>query len=371
MLRSLICLLIFVTTASAEITPERTQNSVILDPVGVKNLKIQTVEAEETQFEEASFALGTIEALPSRRAAVTSRIPGRIARIQVSAGDRVQAGEVVVLVESRQAGDPPPTIPLKAPLGGTITSSAATLGQSVEPDATLMEIIDLDEVQAVAEVPEHLAGKIQPGTFARIRLISQPDQTFDATLARVGTLSDKENGTLEAIFVLPNPDHKLRPGMRAEFSLVINKREGVMSIPRAALQGDQAARFVYVADYELPNTFVKTPVVVGAMNDRFVEILEGIFPGDQVVTQGSYSLAFAGKGSVSLKDALDAAHGHEHNADGSEIGKDSKSETSRDHGESHGPSMLTLISLAANVLLLALLFVARKKRNATAGAASC
>ena len=37
------------------------------------------------------------------------------------------------------------------------------------------------------------------------------------------------------------------------------------------------------------------------MNDRFVEIVSGLLPGDKVVTRGAYSLAFAGKGSVSLE----------------------------------------------------------------------
>jgi len=55
------------------------------------------------------------------------------------------------------------------------------------------------------------------------------------------------------------------------------------------------------------------------MNDRFVEITSGLFPADEVVTRGAYSLSFAGASSVSLKEALDAAHGHEHAADGSEL----------------------------------------------------
>jgi len=100
---------------------------------------------------------------------------------------------------------------------------------------------------------------------------------------------------------------------------VLSKRENVMSVPRAALQGDAANRFVYVKDFELPYAFIKTPVQVGQMNDRFVEIVSGLFPADEVVTRGAYSLSFAGGGSISLKEALDAAHGHEHASDGSEL----------------------------------------------------
>ena len=100
---------------------------------------------------------------------------------------------------------------------------------------------------------------------------------------------------------------------------MLKKRAGVMSLPRSALQGDAANRFVYVKDFDLPNAFVKTPVVVGEINDRSVEIVSGLLPADEVVTHGAYSLAFAGGGSVSLKEALDAAHGHEHAEDGSEL----------------------------------------------------
>ena len=107
--------------------------------------------------------------------------------------------------------------------------------------------------------------------------------------------------------------------MRAEFSIVLSKREGVMSVPRAALQGDAPNRFVYVEGLRPEERLRENARARSAqMNDRFVEITSGLLPGDEVVTRGAYSLAFAGKGSVSLKEALDAAHGHEHNEDGSE-----------------------------------------------------
>jgi hypothetical protein len=146
-----------------------------------------------------------------------------------------------------------------------------------------------------------------------------PEDVFESKLEHLGALADAQTGTLEAVFHVENPDAKLRPGMRAEFAIVIGKRESVMSIPREAVQGDGAERFVYVADYELKNAFVKTPVVLGAQNDRKVEVTGGILPGDQVVTRGAYALVFAGKGNTSLKEALDAAHGHPHGEDGSEL----------------------------------------------------
>jgi multidrug efflux pump subunit AcrA (membrane-fusion protein) len=354
----------------AAVPADKAAATVILDETGVRNLKIETVEAEETDFEETVFALGRIQVIPERRAVVASRIPGRVMEIRTVLGTVVQAGADVLRLESRQPGDPPPSVWLKAPAGGLVTASETRLGEPVDPDRALIEITDLAEVHAVARVPEHLAGKIKPGAVAHIRVSALPGEIFAGTLLRFGTSADKTSGTLDAIFALPNPRLDLRPDMRAEFSIVLSKREGVMSIPRAALQGDALNRTVYVKDYDLPFAFVKVPVQTGAMNDRFVEITAGLIPGDEVVTTGAYSLAFAGQGSVSLKDALDAAHGHEHNADGSEVKSAEHEGEEHDHGASdRGISPFTLFSLAGNGLLLVLLVIALRRAKRTTEAA--
>ncbi len=349
--------------------PQRAANTVVLDENGVKNLKIETVETEETDFEETIFSLGRIAVIPAKRAVVSSRIPGRVIEINATLGDLVLAGADVAKIESRQPGDPPPTVILKAPLGGLVTASDARIGEPVDPAKALLEITDLSEVFAVARVPEHLAGKLKAGAVAHIRVSALPDEKFDGTLLRFGTAADKESGTLDAVFRLSNPSLTLRPDMRAEFSIVLAKREGVVTVPRAALQGDALNRFVYVEDFGLKNAFVKTLVVTGVQNDRFVEILGGLLPGDKVVARGAYSLAFAGKGSVSLKEALDAAHGHEHAADGGELtdaqraAKGKGGEEGHEHGTGKGGvGMLTIFALAGNGLLLVLLVVSMMRK---------
>ncbi|MEO7318165.1 MAG: efflux RND transporter periplasmic adaptor subunit [Chthoniobacteraceae bacterium] len=364
-----LCALAAVAFGAEKSDPQRAANTVVLDENGVKNLKIETVETEETDFEETIFSLGRIAVIPAKRAVVSSRIPGRVIEIKATLGDLVLVGADVAKIESRQPGDPPPSVILKAPLGGLVTASDARIGEPVDPDKALLEITDLSEVFAVARVPEHLAGKLKAGAVAHIRVSALPDEKFDGTLLRFGTAADKESGTLDAVFRLPNPSLTLRPDMRAEFSIVLAKRAGVVTVPRAALQGDALSRFVYVEDFGLKNAFVKTLVVTGAQNDRFVEIVSGLLPGDKVVTRGAYSLAFAGKGSVSLKEALDAAHGHEHSADGGELtdaqkaAKGKGGEEGHEHGTGKGGvGMLTIFALAGNGLLLVLLVVSMMRK---------
>ncbi|MFN0066481.1 MAG: efflux RND transporter periplasmic adaptor subunit [Limisphaerales bacterium] len=348
---------------------ERLARTVFLDEIGVKNLRLETVAVEERDFEEVIFALGRVEVLPGRRAVVSSRVAGRVVKVNALPDHEVQAGDPVIILESRQPGDPPPEITLTAPLSGLVTEFAVAPGEPVHPDKALMAVVDLRTVYGIARVPEHLARHLARGLAATIRVPGWPEEVWDATLEHLGAVADPASGTLEAAFHVRNPGLRLRPGMRAEFSIAITNRAGVLAVPRAALQGDAASRVVYVASDSVPFAFERVPVVTGAMNDRYVEITQGLLPGDRVVTTGAYSLAFAGKGSVSLKEALDAAHGHEHNEDGSEVTKDQKAagpaeDDGHDHGGSGGKlSGLTLFSLIGNGVLLVLLVVATLRRK--------
>ena len=69
---------LFITHLPAEeaIDPERAANTIILTESGVKNLRIELIEAEERTFNETVFAIGRIEDVPGRGYAISSRIPG-------------------------------------------------------------------------------------------------------------------------------------------------------------------------------------------------------------------------------------------------------------------------------------------------------
>jgi multidrug efflux pump subunit AcrA (membrane-fusion protein) len=337
-------------------------NPVILDATGTANLRLEIAPADETTFEETLFALGRIALLPGHRAVVSSRIPGRATEVFLKEDHPVKAGDPAVIVESRQAGNPPPRVEIAAPIGGMVRSVGVVPGQPVEPSDVLAEIIDLSTVYARAAVPEDFAQKLRVGQTARIRVPAVGGDGFSATLEHIGSTADPATGTLEAAFRLPNPDGKLRPGMRAEFSIVVERRDNVLAVPREAVQGDAANRFVFVKHFELPNAFVKAPVVVGAMNDQRAEILSGLFPADEVVTRGAYALSHAGGGSISLKEALDAAHGHEHAADGSEL---PQQPTPASPGTATGSGGL-FWKILSGVLFLALVLVTflRPRRHA-------
>ena len=324
-LLSSICLSSLSLTLTGQPISNAPTSHLILDDAAVKNLRIELVDVEERPFETTVFAIGRIQEIPAHRSVVSSRIAGRITKINAFEGDEVTDGQVLATVESRLLGDPPPSIELTASQSGLVISSHIRLGQPVEPELELLDISDRSKMWAVAKIPEQEAAQVKVGTSAHIRIPALGSEEIDAKLVRFGVDADRQAGTVEGIFELDNSEGRMLPGMRAEFAVVLSNRSDVLSVPRESIQGDPTNRVVFVEDFELPNAFVRSPVVLGEQNDDYVEVLNGLFPGDRVVTRGSYSLGFVIKGSgMSLKEALDAAHGHEHNEDGSEITPEQK-----------------------------------------------
>jgi multidrug efflux pump subunit AcrA (membrane-fusion protein) len=345
-------LFVLAGVASAQ---NRAANTVILDETGVKNLRLETVMVEERDFETTVFAVGRVEEVPGNQYSISSRIPGRAIEVNAFVGEEVKEGEVLAKVESRQPGNPPPVIELKAPHDGLITASHVLKGQPVEPDKDLLDISDRSQVWVVAQISEQMAAGIRPGTKARIKFPALGGEPIEAGLLRFGVQANREAGAVEGVFQVPNKGRRLLPGMRAEFEIIVSKRPNVMAVPAEAIQGDPASRVVYVKDFDLPNAFVKAPVVLGEKGGGWVEVKEGLFPGDEVVTCGSYSLGFVSGGGTSLKEALDAAHGHAHNEDGSEISPGQKiaGDHEHDHEADGGtPGWLKVYAIGSTLLLL-------------------
>ncbi|MBK1853762.1 efflux RND transporter periplasmic adaptor subunit [Verrucomicrobiaceae bacterium 5K15] len=339
-----------------------------LQPEGIKNLGIQYELVEAKDFERTIFAVGHIREVPQNHSVLSSRIAGRIIEVRVFEGDRVKKGDVLVKVESRQPGSPPPVIELKAPRDGLVLASHIRLGEPVEPEKELLDIVDLTEVWATAQVPEDAVSQIKPGTKAHIRIPALGGEMIDGELLRFDTKADRAGGTIGAIFRVPNQTLRVRPGMRTEFSIVTSTRKNVMAVPREALQGDEANRVVYVKHLDIKNAFTRLPVETGESNDRYVEIVKGLFPGDEVVTKGSYALSFSSGSGISLKEALDAAHGHEHNADGSEMTAEQRTAKEKQSNPNDGSASLspTVILLACSTGLLLVLLVVTSVRHSIA-----
>ena len=358
------------------IDADRQTNSVPLTEIAVENLGIETREVDRRDFEATFFAIGELREIPSSRSVLSSRIAGRAVEVNAYPGDEVEAGQVLVVVESLQPGDPPPRILLEAARSGIVVASHVRLGQPVEPSTELLDVADRGMLWAVATIPEHHAARMGPGSKARLRIPSFGEEAVEVTMSRWDTDADPLAGSLSAIFEIPNPEGKLLPGMRAEFSVITGTRENVLAVPKESVQGPPTNRVVFVRDFDLPTVFVRAPVVLREENDTHIEVVLADFFratrwSPQVLPTGCNPQATTP--GLSLKEVLDAAHGHEHNEDGSEMTAEQKAAKEAQKKAASGQSgggvapkwILYYAGTVTVALLIALQFwwIARRKLN--------
>jgi membrane fusion protein, heavy metal efflux system len=280
----------------------------------VQNLGLETAEVELRPMEKTFPALGSVDPEPGKIAAIASRVAGRVTKLAVHDGQRVKAGDVLVEVESRVVGDPPPRLTFKAPIDGVVLETNVILGGTVEPDKNLLTIIDLSEVDVVAQVFEAQIGAVKVGQSVRIKAIAFPDVTFTGKVKATAANVSRESGTLRVFVHTENPEGKLLPGMRAQLAFITEEMDPAVVVPRAAVLGEAGDLFVYRQVMTAPFAYERTPVVVGLRDDRFTEIIEGVLPGDRVVTRGNYQLQYVGGGGGA--QTIEDDHGHSHGPGG-------------------------------------------------------
>ncbi len=321
---------------------------VTLTDEAIKNLEITTVEANLVPLQKTIGMIGRIEGLPERQAKISPRAEGRVAEILVKLGDRVTAGQPVLRFEPLTVGNP--SVILKSPIDGFIIRQDANLGQSLSPESVLIEVADYSQVLArgmTFESPD--LALIKPGQTARVQLAVFGPRVFEGKVQRLDVGLEKESRTFEVYALLDNPELQLRPNMQATVSIAVGEAQEVLAVPQFAVLGDLGNLFVFVRD---GNIFERRNVVVGMKSGDQVEIVEGVLPGEHVVTQGNYQLQFApgAPKATAPAAASEAAKGH---------GDDGHAHASETAGgfslKNLPPWIWAAVGFAAGVLLLGMM----------------
>jgi len=236
--------------------------------------------------------LGSVELDPSRVAVVASRISGRIVRLAVKEGDTVAKGDFLIEIETRQIGDPPPKVEFTAPIKGTIIEQPVFTGDSVNPEGRLLTIADLSELYVVGRVFEGQVAQVKKGQSVRLRAEAYPEENFTGTVEGYTPRLDPETRTLGIRVRVANADGKLLPNMRTTLNVITAEADSVITVPHSAILGETGNFFVFVQDDKNPQVFLRTPVVLGLRDDRYIEVVEGVLPGAQVAVSGNYQLQY-------------------------------------------------------------------------------
>lgn len=199
--------------------------------------------------------------------------------------------------------------PLRAPFAGTIVERHATLGELVTPERNLFTLADLSHVWIWIDVFQRDLARVHLEDQVQARVDAFPDVAFTGTVSYLSARVDAETRTLRARLDVANPGGKLRPGMFVDVALVDphGVDEGVQAaslvVPESALVRDSEETAVFVASGE--RRFQRRAVQVGRRAGSWVEILDGLTAGEEVVVEGAFLLK-----SAAAKESMGGGHAH-------------------------------------------------------------
>src|SRR6266849_5191284 len=179
------------------------------------------------------------------------------------------------------------TIEWPAPASGTVLEKKVISGQRIMPGDELYRIADLSTFWVIAEVPERDIGSIAIGDRATVTFRAFSSQPMEGRVALVYPELKPETRTARVRIELPNPDGRLKPDMYADV-VFHPDAEGkpVVAVPDSAVIDSGTRQLVLVVKGE--GRFEPRAIKPGRRGDGYVEVLEGVKEGEEVVTTATF-----------------------------------------------------------------------------------
>jgi membrane fusion protein, heavy metal efflux system len=179
-----------------------------------------------------------------------------------------------------------PVAMLSAPIAGVVVDRQVGPGQYVQAAGATPQftIADISSVWLLANVRETDAALVKLGQSVEVHVPAYPDRVFKARLTYVSAVVDAVTHRLPVRAEIANRDGALKPEMFANFRILISEASESPAVPQSAVVYEGAAAHVWVVagDGLLSLRNIRT----GRSNDGLIEVLEGLKPGENVVTKG-------------------------------------------------------------------------------------
>ena len=176
---------------------------------------------------------------------------------------------------------------IRAPFDGVVGLRKVSVGDFVDVGKDIVNLEQIDPLKVDFRVAEVYVGAVKPGQQLDLGVDAYAGEKFTGKVYAIDPLIDESGRSVVLRAGLPNSDGRLRPGLFARISLVLNERDDAIQVPEQALVPQGQEQFVFkVADGKA----VFTKVKVGIRRDGMAEILDGLGPGDVVVTAGQLKI---------------------------------------------------------------------------------
>ena len=215
-----------------------------------------------------------------------------------------------------------------SPVNGIVLEKKALQGMRFMPGEMLYQIADLSSVWVVADVFEQDIALVKSGAKARVKINAYPDKQFDAVITYVYPTLNAPTRTVSVRLELANPQGLLKPAMFAQVEMSVGSKGKVLTVPTSAVidSGTRSIVLVQLAE----GRFEPREVKLGSRSDNYVEVLNGVAAGEQVVVAANFLI----DAESNLKAALGGL-GHAHGGGVQQAGEKDKTPPAAEHA-GHG-----------------------------------
>ncbi|HEX7113850.1 MAG TPA: efflux RND transporter periplasmic adaptor subunit [Steroidobacter sp.] len=172
---------------------------------------------------------------------------------------------------------------IRAPFSGTIAKRLVQPGEKVSPDSGIVTLVDLTQMVLEAAIPAADIPSVRPGQKVRFTVKGFGERQFEGEVQRINPVTTDGSRAIAVYIAVPNPDRALKGGMFAKGELTVEAGEPVLAVAQRAVHEDDGVHFVYLLR---EGVITRVPVTVGQQvkGSAYVEVREGLKPGDRVIT---------------------------------------------------------------------------------------
>lgn len=265
-----------------------------------------TTEEAQLRAAEATAAL----AKANRDRATELRASSTNSPAELDAAE-AQAKQAMAQAESIRTVIAKKTI--RAPFAGRLGIRYINLGQFLREGDPLTTLQTLDPIYVNFSMPQQRIGQLSAGNAVRVTSDAAPGVVFSGAINAINPEVDTVTRNVRVQATLANHDEKLRPGMYASVEVLLPTRTDVLVIPVTAVLYAPYGDSVFIVDRKkdeksgqeqqvLRQQFVR----LGAARGDFVSVVDGLKPGEMIVTAGVFKLRPGTSVVIDNKLALDA-----------------------------------------------------------------
>jgi membrane fusion protein (multidrug efflux system) len=201
---------------------------------------------------------------------------------------------------------------IRAPFSGKLGIREVNLGQYLAPGTTVASLETSESIFADFTLPQRELGRVAVGMRVRASLEAGGAQLAEGTVSAIDPAVDAVTRNIKLRASLPNLDDRLRPGMFVRVSVVLPEQQKVVVVPLTAIVHASYGDSVFFTEMKPVGEAKKMTKVarqafvkLGETRGDFVAVLEGLKPGQEIVTAGAFKLRNGIPLAVSDKPLLD------------------------------------------------------------------